>query len=609
MANLRRLGVYGASLPTKTTQNVRPSEFSIGGIIGRFERKFDRSYVCNNIDEFREIFGEHVVSAYYGWDAVSGFFNNILGVTGKLYVKSHVGYTGSAIDAVVANAELDDQAGSPLKTLRIKAAYKNEPEYGVSGNRTGYTITNGDRFTTTLAGTVAAGDSSAVLTSVANVKVGDIMKVVATGGGGATVYKKLLTVTESTKTVTWSGVFHGAASGVIGDAVSIRGFQLKTYRKDINGIVSEVETDLGRIWCTMEPEVTDYYVENVHNQNKWLLTEDLSVSESSPELEFPANVSSTTYLTSGADGTAPTTSAHWSREITKLADDPIRFLALPETTDSTIQASLETAMKARTDNPKVIFNIASSRTKAQLLDIGHLFQRSDDVLGVICANWLKIVDPFSNSPIAPAREVPNVGHVMGAWVRVIGNKGVHYVPSVKDNTIVGITGIVGDQLLNDIDRTDVAEAGVNMIQFLQGFGYVIRNFFTPSTSTAFQFANGILMREYIKVSSVDSLQTSENTPNSFNRIKEDKTAILNFLYRLWFVGSTGNVPEGETFGQLTNDDGTPTTPEEHFEVQADAVNNPASSVQAGERNLDVYFSYPAPAGSIRISVGILLKND
>ena len=43
------------------------------------------------------------------------------------------------------------------------------------------------------------------------------------------------------------------------------------------------------------------------------------------------------------------------------------------------------------------------------------------------------------------------------------------------------------------------------------------------------------MRDFIKISTVDSLQTSENQPNSLARIREDAMAVLNFLYRLWEV--------------------------------------------------------------------------
>ena len=79
------------------------------------------------------------------------------------------------------------------------------------------------------------------------------------------------------------------------------------------------------------------------------------------------------------------------------------------------------------------------------------------------------------------------------------------------------------------------------------------------------------------------------------------------MYRLWFKGSTNNAPAGETFGQQENEDGSLTNPEDHFEVIADAVNNPVSSINAGNRNIQVYFTYPTPAGSIEISVGILLR--
>ena len=116
------------------------------------------------------------------------------------------------------------------------------------------------------------------------------------------------------------------------------------------------------------------------------------------------------------------------------------------------------------------------------------------------------------------------------------------------------------------------------------------------------------MRNFIKISAEDSLQSSENTPNSFNRIKEDAEAIRRFLYQLWFKGSTGNVPTGETYGISQDSEGNPTTPEDHFQVVADAINNPQSAIDLGERTIDVVFTYPTPAGSIQINVGILIRS-
>jgi hypothetical protein len=198
---------------------------------------------------------------------------------------------------------------------------------------------------------------------------------------------------------------------------------------------------------------------------------------------------------------------------------------------------------------------------------------------------------------------------MGAWLQSISVAGIHVIPCTDQIALNGINGLENSNL-GDVDddiRTQLAEYGVNLIQFINGSGYRIRNLFTPSTATAYMFANGILMRNFIKISAEDSLQSSENTPNSFNRILEDKNALLAFLYRLWFVGSTGNVPTGETFGQQQNDDGTLTDFSDHVQVIADAINNPLSSINLGERNIDVYFTYPAPAGSIEINVGILIR--
>ena len=197
---------------------------------------------------------------------------------------------------------------------------------------------------------------------------------------------------------------------------------------------------------------------------------------------------------------------------------------------------------------------------------------------------------------------------MGVWCRCIATKGIHYIPSTMDMPIYGVAGVSGDSFLNDLDRTDLAGASVNVIQNIVGVGVILRNWFSCSTATEYKYMNGLIMRDFIKVSAQTSLADSENAPNAYNRIAEDKTAILFFLYRLWAKGSTGTVPEGETFGQGLNTDGSLTKADQHFEVQADLVNNPQTSLNNGERNLDVWFTYPAPAGSIRIGVGVMLRS-
>lgn len=605
---LRTLGVRGKNLPVKRSRAILASDFLVGGLMGQFERKYDRSYLVNTIEEFQEIFGNHVTSGFYGWDAVKGFFDNAAGVDAKLYVAALVGNDGTTIDAVVATRSASDTGAQA--SLKFEAAYKTEVQYGVGGNRTATKITAATRFGTAAAGAVAAtAVSTAVLDSVVGIRVGDIVRFVASGGTPGTVYKVITAIDENAKSVTWSGDFESApAAGealVDNDVVDVPGFKVQTYLKSISGIETEVETDLGRQILTMESTVTEFFAVNVHATNRYVKFSDLSSSSTLGTRGF-ATESNPVYLTTGADGTAATTAAHWAATLVLFDNDPIRMLANPESTLAAIQAAGEVYVAARTDSPIWLATIAEGQTKAQLITIGNNFQRSDEVTMVVTAQWLKVDDPFSTSSIAPARSVPNAGHIMGAWVRSIGENGIHFIPAVKTNPLRGLVGVTGDQILSDTDRTDVAEAGVNVIQDVDGVGIVIRNFFTPSTDVAYQFGNGLLMRNFIKVSAVDSLQPSENQPNSINRIREDKMAVVNFLYALWDGGSTGGAPTGETFGQTQDADGNESQPSEHFEVKADLVNNPQTAINAGERNIDIHFTYPAPAGSIEIGVGILL---
>ena len=647
---LKKLGVRGVNIPAKFPKVVTPADFSIGGIIGFFERQYAQAFQVKNADQQREIFGDDISSSWYGSEEAQLFWNNLAGVNGSLYIKAHVGNNGSAIDAVVASKTVTDQNGlasaitlanemktkinahsadgtihisgadsvnfpvtapnaqdlstlltlvnkliiaysahetdaakasswafhkaqetgthalasqtavtslataitmltdfrtkynahdndatahnaggshqlvssapsaTPANTLKISSAYQGVDEYGTSGNRTAYQITAGIRYTTTLASNVGASDTSAIVTSVIGIKIGDLVSFNASGGTPAIITKKVTSIDESTNTINWSGVFSGGATtGVTNDTVDVPGFKIQTFRKSSSGIVTEVETSLGTQYCTMEPEVTQYYAPNVHSQNRYLKLTDQS-SASTTQESNPESNGSPVYLSGGLAGTTASTSAHWAMDLQALNNLPVRFVSLVESTDVTIQKSVETYCKSRDDTPLSIPVLAENQTKSQLLTLGSSYQRSDDVMQVNVADWVGISDPFNTAPNAPYRYIPNAGAVMGAWVRTIGQLGVHYIPCVDAITLSGIRAVENSNLgiLGDQDRTDLAQYGINIIQFVSGSGFRIRNFFTPSITTAYLFANGLLMRNFIKVSSQDALASSENYPNSFS---------------------------------------------------------------------------------------------
>jgi hypothetical protein len=600
--NLRTLGIIGENLPTKSSLSTSPSDFLIGGMIIEAERSYNKAYLVRNMEEFREIFGNQIDSTQYGYDAVKGFFDNIVGTEAKLYVQTHIGYAASAIDAVVASRNKADVEATAT-ALVITAAYKTQAEYGASGNRTGTLVTNAIRFITAASATVAAtGVSSAILDSVAGIRVGDMVRFHTGALGAAKVYKIITSVDETAKTITWAGNFEDAPAGgealAISDVVDVPGIRIQTYRKSITGIVTEVEVELGKLICSTESAVGEYFIDNIHSVNKYIKAVASSASVAVAGGRMFVDDAVPVYCASGVAGTLTPSVASQAAFLPNFDNLPIRFLANPETTTAAIQAALETYCRGRYDTPITIYNVAENRTKAQLVTIGNNFQRSDDVLGVIVANWLGVSDPFSSSVISPNRHVPNVGHVMGTWIRAIGKYGVHYIPATNLTPMYGVNEIIGLQFLDNDDRTDLAEAGINLIQAKTGIGIKIANFFTPSTTIATAFANGILMRNFIKVSVMDILESEENKPNSLAAIASNRSTVWTFLYKLWQKGSTGYSQPGEMFGNPDSVDS--------FQVIADITNNP--NISSGERNIDVYFTYPTPAGSIKIGVGILVRS-
>lgn len=603
---MRRLGVYGDNLPTKSERSVDPADFGIAGLVGKFDRKFYKAFKFRNTQEAEQVLGVQTNPAAYGWDAVNGFFANLRGNDGSLYVLSYPGTS-----AVQATSSVNDQQASPQPTITFKASYQTTDEYGASGNRTGYTITRGSAFSsavTTLPTGTGATARVIVLESVVGVKVGDVCKISKTGYAE---YHYVTAVDESAKTVTWADTDY-AGTGVNTDfTFDVVALQIKTYRKDTKGVVSEVAKDIGALWCTFNANDSNKYIENVFAANSWLFADKLSPTGSpTADKVFPADVTTVTYLASGADGTEPATESAWTTLYHYFDNLPVRFLANVETSVTAYQLALESYAQNRTtkDNPVVFFvGQYGLSTKAAVIASGQLYQRSNEVDAIYVHNWYGVADPFAASPTAPRRAVPNGGHLMGWYIAGIATYGIHAIPARKGFPVKGVFDVYGYTADDDQDRTDCANAGADVTQNISGYGIIVRNLFTASSDTVYRYANALLMRNYIKVSGVDSLQESENTPNDIGHVREDRSAMVNFMHRLWVRGSNGNVKLGETFGQFENADGSTSKETDAYEVIADASNNSVGTLQAGERNIDTYFSFPAPCGSLKVGVGLVYR--
>lgn len=591
---MRRLGVYGANLPTKKERSVEPADFSIAGLVGFFDRKYKRAFQLKSDIEAKAVFGEQTDPNTYGWDCLNGFFANLRGESGSIFVLSPVG-----ADAVQASLNIAD--GNTQNILTIKSAYFGEDEFGEFANRTGVQIKQGAYFETSIS---AYASKVFTVDSCAGLHVGDIVRAHYVGSStGSDTWSVVTAISESAKTVTIADTFSGTVSDYVLQGM---GFQILTFRKSLTGIVSEVDKTLGTVWCTLNTQDPDHFVSQVFSQSSYVKVA-VNTTTSPTETKLPATAS-IQYLAGGTKGTLPSSVNAWNAEYQKFDTLPVRLIANCETANDNIQSALEAYCNGRDDNPIAVLCAQQGMTsKSAMITAGNFFQRSDEVDAILVGNWLGVPNPFSNSPIAPDREIPCVGHIMGEWIYSMAQNGIHSSPARKNCALVGVNSVIGYTAERDEDRTDLAENGINVIQKLKGRGFMLRNSFTPSTAKEFRYANAVLQRNYIKVSCVDSLQDSENTPNTISAVREDRMAVLQFMNKLWRSGSNGFTKEGEFFGQYEKEDGSFSTTEEAFEVVADASNNSVATLQAGERNVDIWFMFPAPAGSIKVGVGLIYK--
>lgn len=592
---MRRLGVYGANLPTKKERSVEPANFSIAGLIGYFDRQYNKAFQLRSDIEGKAIFGEQTNKNAYGWDCLNGFFANLKGASGSIFVLSPVG-----ADAVQASLALKDGASEDI--LTVKASYQGEDEYGTFANRTGIAVERGAYFETTI-----SSYASKVFTveSCAGLHVGDIVRAHYVGSStGSDTYTTITALSESAKTVE---VADAVTMADVADYVlQGMGFKLKVYRKSLTGIVSQVDATLGEIWCTLNADDPDHYVAQVFEQSSYVKVQ-VNTTATATENKLPATAE-LAYLSGGTTGTMPANVATWKPYFNAFDTLPVRMLALCETANDQVQSVLEQYCRNRDDNPiAVLVAQYGLSTKQSMINTGNFFQRSDEVDALLVGNWLGVPNPFSTSPVAPDREIPCVGHVMGEWIYSIEQNGIHSSPARKNCALSGVNSVIGYTADKDEDRTDLADAGINVIQKMKGKGFILRNAFTPSTAKEFRYSNAVIERNFIKVSCVDSLQDSENTPNTIANVREDRMAVLQFMNKLWRSGSNGSTKEGETFGQYEKDDGSLSTTEDAFEVIADASNNSVATLQAGERNIDIWFMFPAPAGSIKVGCGLIYK--
>lgn len=614
MSFLRPRGFFGYTLPPKTNGVVTPADFTIVGVMGRGARQFAGIIPIFSQSDLDTVVGQYQSGkqARYSFDP---FYRNLGGQPAKVYWKSY-----QPSGAVQASYSVNDSQTTPSTTLKIASGYNSSATPGISladkstdGNNTGFTLTNGARFSTTAASNALISATSLVLSSTADVLVGDELKIVSSGP--TTHYTKVSAVDASTNTCTVSALTNAVTAA---DVVTVMGFQIATYRKNFRGVWNLVNLPENKIYLSMETDSV-YYIGNTGAANPfkdhpWMILSDLN-DVALGNLRWPADVSTITALASGADGTAPSTAGDWANEPAFFNGYNVRWMCNTDTTLSGVNTAGEAYCKSRLDEPVWMYGLPAKQSRAALVTLGNNYQRSDQVDGVIVASARNVTDPIGSGPNPVVSVNVNLA-VIGAWIREFYTKGFHNVPAGEKSPLLGFVDTPdatedtftdgGSGVPGTDDVTLLAAAGVNVVRNIPGKGLVVSGFRTPTTTAPTRFGNSLIMGNFIAASVVESLGQYSNTANKYRRLGVYKQLVLNFGNKL-FEGSYpfGIDPEG-AFGDFVKADGTLSKFEDVFTVQADQFNNPSSGIQNGDANLFVYF-YPTPIlESMAVGVGRLI---
>lgn len=590
----RQLGVFGYTLPPLVGNTIQPADFGIAGVMGRFRRQIAGVVQVNNVADLSLIGGDYQ-SGKYGRYVLDTFFANLKGQPARLYVKPFV-----PSNAVQASLVLND--ASAASTITVKAGYQGKADKSADGNSTGVQVipatASAGRFATTASASAILGATTISLTQVGGIVVGDVLNILSTA---VVHYAKVTAVNESAGTVTVSATTRAIVQN---DPVFVMCFKIQCYRQNSRGITSLYSTPENNIWLSLEAETGAFYIGNAFANHPYLtLTNNNSVSGMG--LKYPVAVSTTTFLASGADGTAPATASDWSGEYANFDTLPIRFLFNTDTTLTTVNVAGEAYCGARSDAPIWLYNIASQQSYSSLITLGNTFQRSDIVNGVICASWRNVADPLSNQPNGYL-EIPTNGAICGAWIRTFYTLGFHRSPAGYDVPLAGFidTPLATEDTFTEQQRTDIANAGINLIQKVAGAGLIVRTFITPSTNVGGLFGKFLIMTNFIKVSAVQSLANTESRPNKITTLKDYGEIIRDFGRKLYKGSYPFGIDRDGAFGAFIKQDGTLSTLDDVFTVDASQFVNPQSSINIGQGNIIVRYYGASDLTSLAIGVGV-----
>lgn len=341
------------------------------------------------------------------------------------------------------------------------------------------------------------------------------------------------------------------------------------------------------VWRGLTPATAESAINDSENGSEFIKVVNKASVTVAPN-NNPAN-QSLTALASGANPAAPTTGNLTGTQgdlsgIFAFDGKPITHLICPESQDITFQASLE-AYCANLGLVVAIFSLPKGTSVSGAITAGGLRQLAISYAACYLGH-ITVIDPIGTTN-NPVKVVCPDGHIAGVYARTWRTRGVHKAPAgVIDGALRGALAVDVD-VANDTNLTLVAEAGVNALRSIPGYGRVVMVSRTLSKDTRWTYVNVRNLFNYVKRALKDGLLWVQQEPNDLMlQRKVAKDVVLPFMMGLYHQGAFGSGKASDV-----------------FTIKCDGDNNPESEVDLGNFHLDITMYPSKPAESIYISIG------